>query len=178
MRRSAIGILVLVVLTLVGRSTAQDSAFDLKGADVASAERNYDVARSLYERAIREGASLDNDLPHARNLVTTYLNANPPGDCEDHSMAASGRETRSAGRRIAFAVMQTVDEHGRHRRRRSAIPAARGEASLCRRKRACSGLRLRQDGKSDAALRLLKDTVDHYPNLNTVRVEYARARNL
>src|SRR3569833_1689784 len=36
---------------------------------------------------------------------------------------------------------------------------------------------LRQDGKSDAALKLLKDTVDKYPNLNVVRVEYARGLN-
>ena len=70
--------LVLVVLTLVGRSTAQDYAFTLKGADVAFAERDYATARLLYERAIREGATLEQDLPHARNLSTTYLNANPP----------------------------------------------------------------------------------------------------
>jgi Flp pilus assembly protein TadD len=176
-RRSAIGIFVLVVLTLVGRSTAQDFAFDLKGADVAFAERNYDVARTLYERAIREGASLENDLPHARSLVTTYLNANPPETAKTIQwlQVVVRLDPQADGLRLQLCklLMNTGDTGSAVQQYKQLVEKHPQSSEYV----LALAYALRQDGRSDAALRLLKETVEHYPNLNTVRVEYARALN-
>jgi Flp pilus assembly protein TadD len=165
------------VLTLVGRSTAQDFAFDLKGADVAFAERNYDVARTLYERAIHDGATLENDLPHARNLVTTYLNANPPETAKTIQWltVVVRLDPQADGLRLQLCklLMNTGDTGGAVQQYKQLVEKHPGSSEYV----LALAYALRQDGRSDAALRLMKDTVDHYPTLNTVRVEYARALN-
>jgi tetratricopeptide (TPR) repeat protein len=176
-RKSAIGILVLVVLTLCGRSTAQDFSTTLKSADAAFAERDYSTARSLYERAIREGAQLDSDLPRARNLASSYLSATP----SETSKAVQWLQTavrldpQADGMRLQLCrlMLNTGDTGGAVQNYRALVERHPQSSDYV------LGLAsaLRQDGKSDAALKLLKDTVDKYPNLNVVRVEYARGLN-
>jgi len=176
-RKSAIGILVLVALTLTGQIMAQDSASTLKNADAAFAERNYDTARSLYERAIREGASLDSDLSRARNLATAYLNANPSESAKSIQwlQAVVRLDPQADGMRLQLCklLLNTGDTGGAVQQYRQLVDKHPQSSEYV----LALTLALRQDGKSDAALRLLKDTVDHYPNLNVVRLEYARSLN-
>lgn len=176
-RKSAIGILILLVLTLCGRSTAQDFSATLKSADAAFAERDYSTARSLYERAIHEGAQLDSDLPRARNLASAYLSATPT----EISKAIQWLQTvvrldpQADGMRLQLCrlMLNTGDTGGAVQNYRALVERHPQSADYV------LGLAsaLRQDGKSDAALKLLKNTVDKYPNLNVVRVEYARGLN-
>jgi tetratricopeptide (TPR) repeat protein len=176
-RKSAIGILVLVVLTFGARSMAQDFSSTLKSADTAFAERDYSSARTLYERAIREGAPLDSDLPRARNLASAYLSATPTETSKAiqwlQTVVRLDPQADAMRLQLCKLMLNTGDTGGAVQNYRALVERhpqssdyVLGMASA-----------LRQDGKSDAALKLLKDTVDKYPNLNVVRVEYARGLN-
>ncbi len=176
MRRSAIGIAILMLaFHVAGR--ADDVGSTLKSADVALTDRNYDRARMLYERAQQEGAQLQNDLPHARILAVVYLNSNPPDiqKAIEWTKIALKLDPQADGTReqLCKLLLRTGDYGGAVTQYRELVQTHPESADYV------SGLAdaLRQDGRNDEALRLLREKVDRFPTLTSMRVEYARALN-
>jgi tetratricopeptide (TPR) repeat protein len=160
-----------------GFSAASDGTPTLRDADTCFAERKFNCAQTLYERAQAEGIRFETDLPHARNLATTYLNSTPPDltkaipwlqvaitlDPQSDSLRAqlasslnrSGNPEAAIDHyRILVESHPTSTEYG--------IQLATV---------------LLQAGKSDAALQFLQASTEKFPGLVAFRIEYARLLN-
>lgn len=156
---------------------AQNIASTVQQADMAVAQRKFNRARSLYERALTEGASFQNDPPHARNVAAAFFSSSPPDLVNGIKWLrqAVALEPRADGLRAQLAgfLLLSGDAEGAIAHYRVLVDAHPQSSEYV------LGLAraLRAAGRSDAALELLHRTVTAYPNLVPVRVEYARRLN-
>ncbi len=176
--RSLSGIVTLMLLMSVcGFCLADNPRSTLKEADALFAERKFDRARSLYERALAEGARFDNDLPRARNFGLACLDSTPPDLANGIKWlrVALALDPQQDGlrARLAASLLRTGDADGAIENYRILVGPHPQSAEYV----VSLSSALRQAGRADEGIELLRTTVEKFPSLVPVRVEYARQLN-
>jgi tetratricopeptide (TPR) repeat protein len=146
-------------------------------ADALVAERKFQAARLQYEQAMAAGFRFDGDLPHARNLALIYLNSTPPdmANAIKWLRAALQLDPLADGLRaeLAKVLLRTGDPDGAIENYQVLVESNPQSSDYVI---ALAGA-LRQGGKGVASLNLLQATVEKFPKLLAVRIEYARQLN-
>ncbi len=171
-----LGVAVLAICAS-GISAATDMASTVRDADACVAERKYDCAQALYERAQAEGMRFESDLPHARNLATAYLNSTHPDLAKAipwlQVAVKLDPQSDSLRAQLASSLVRSgnLDAAIEHYKVLSESHPSSTEYGIQ------LATVLRQAGKSDAALQFLQASTEKFPDLVGFRVEYARLLN-
>jgi tetratricopeptide (TPR) repeat protein len=166
-------LLIACFFTLMAR--AQDDAGSLLAqADSSLAQGRIEAARQTYERALQAGARLDDDYLHSHNLGRCYLSSARP----DFPQAARWLEN---AQRLNPAAEDTRRLLARAQTALGAFDAAAANYRILADAHPSNteyvlalAETLRQAGKTETALDYLRADLQRFPNLNGVRLEYAR----
>jgi tetratricopeptide (TPR) repeat protein len=173
--RQGFEVVLLIACFFTVMARAQDDAGSLLAqADRSLAQGRIEAARQTYERALQTGARLDDDYLHSHNLGRCYLSSARP----DFPQAARWLEN---AQRLNPAAEDTRRLLARAQTALGAFDAAAANYRILADAHPSNteyvlalAETLRQAGKTETALDYLRADLQRFPNLNGVRLEYAR----
>lgn len=174
-----IAALLGILLGLCSAAMAQHPNVLMDQADEMLAKGQYGRARTYYEQALASGLEFGHDPVHARNLAVTYLSSSKPVDLSKAvrwlriAIEIPGGDSESSRALLAGALLRMGDAQGAIEQFRQLLAMQPQNADYIVGMAEAQG----KSGGPAARLELLEKSIAEHPQLNGVRVEYARQLN-